>query len=264
MKKNICIAIPLGVTTNNMPDPEFLEFGLRLLKEQTIPIEIVIAADENLQDDRVKICEKYADKIKYFPADSYFRPGGIWKKIWECWKETECEFIGWNGYDDYSDRARFEYQYNKLNETKAGSCICSNYVNKNGNIQKVNNGDLDFIEYIGKHALFMGSFLIRKNNLFKSGISNYIDCWSYYFEGLLYYYILKMGIPTIADKGIFYYREHSSTISNTCKPQQKWVQKAVKDVNYTFAQCKNDWDEINFDEKCKELKNYYKIIRNIK
>jgi hypothetical protein len=253
--------IPLGITGNNndMPNKEYLEFNLKRLKNQTMPVKIVIAMDENLQPDRIKIICKYADDIVYFPKDSYFRPGGIWKKIWVCWKEKlqDVEYIFQNGYDDYSFLNRFELQYKKIIETQSNSCFSSNYLMKNNIENFVNDGNINFVNYIGTHPMFMGSFLIRKNAIMNSGIEQYIDKWSYYFEGLLFAFIMKTGIPCVETNAKFYYREHSGTISSTCKEKEKYVQQAIKNVGYTFQQCKQDWDSINFNSICEEIKKKY-------
>jgi hypothetical protein len=255
--KDIEIVIPIGISTPETPIIEFLEFGLRQLKIQSLPVKITCAIDENIQPDRLRIINMYADKIKIFPKDSYFRPGGIWKKIWQCWEESDSTFINWQGYDDASSPNKFNLQYKKIIETKSNSCFSSNYLMKDNKIITVNNGNINFINYIGTHPMFMGSFLIRKNAILNSGIAQYINKASYYFEGLLFAFIMKTGIPCIETNAKFYYREHSSTISSTCREKEKYVQQAIKNVGYTFQQCKQDWDSINFNSICEEIKKKY-------
>jgi hypothetical protein len=258
--KNIEVIIPLGITgpNNDMPNKDFLIFGLEKLKHQTIPVKITCAIDENLQEDRKEIINKYADKIKEFPKNSYFKPGGIWKKIWKCWKESDCKYIAWNGYDDYSDIHRFKLQYDKLEQTNTNSCFCSNYVDKGKRIGLINNGNINFKETIGIHALYMGSYLLRRDAILNSGLGDYEDKWSYYFEGLLNTFILKTGKPVIETYDKFVYREHLGTISETCKEHEEWVQKAIQDVGYTFEDCRKDWESINFNKISEDIKGSYK------
>ncbi len=258
--KDIELVIPLGITgpNNDMPDINFLIYGLEKLKNQSIPIKITCAIDENLQNNRKEIINKYADKIKEFPRNSYFCPGGIWKKIWVCWKESDCDYVAWNGYDDYSDIYRFELQYQKLKTSNANSCFCSNYVDFDNNIKLINDGNIDFKEIIGTHCLYMSSYLLKKDAILNSGIEKYENKWSYYFEGLLNTFIMKTGIPIVESNAKFYRREHKGTISETCREKEEWVQNAIKEVGYTFKQCKNDWDSINFKKLSNQVKENFK------
>jgi len=252
--------MPLGVSGKNWENPniDYLKFSLSLLKEQTIPVKITCAVDENLQPDRLEIVKQYAHKIVTFPKHSYFRPGGIWKKIWECWKESDCEYLKWNSYDDYIDRRSCAFQLQTIKSFNANACFCSNYNNNHGNVRKVNDGNLNFKQFIGQHPMYMGGFLLNRKAILNSGLDQYKNSWSYYFEGILYAFICKTGKIVNNPNAMFYYRDHSGTISETCREKEAWVQEAVKEVGYSFSDCKKDWDSINFNKLCEEIKRNYR------
>jgi hypothetical protein len=254
----VACVIPLGPSGANWENPniEYLEYGLKLLKEQLISTKIIIACDENIQTDRLDIVKKYAHDIRWFPPHSYFRPGGIWKKIWQCWIDNckNIEFIKWQGYDDHVDKRSLIYQYQTLKKTGARSCFCSNFNNDHGNIRKVNNGNINFKQYIGNHPMYMGSFLMRKDAILRSGIGAYENKWAFYFEGLLYAFLCKVGKIVYNSNAMFYYRDHSGTISETCREKELWVQEARQASGYSLEQTKKDWESINFDKLCAEIR----------
>ena len=254
MKNNVEIVLPLGVTgkLSEMPNKEYLIQCLKNLKEQTLPVKITIAMDENLQLDRKEIIEKYADKIKIFPKDSWFSPGSIWKKIVICWEESDCKYVGWTAYDDFSSLDRFELQYKQLEETDKNSSFCSNYIIENGNTRQVNDGNIDFISTIGNHALFVPAYLIRKDTILNSGLCNYKEKFSRYFEGLLNYFIIKTGIPISCPNAKFYRREHKGTLTETWREQ--WFMDSFKRTGYSPDQCGDDWNSIGFEDMCEKLK----------
>lgn len=249
------IVIPLGPTgqNNDMPNKEYLIYCLENLKKQTMKVNITIAADENLQDDRKEIIKRYVDKIKWFEKDSYFRPGCIWKKIVECWEESDCTFVGWQGYDDFSSLDRFELQYKQLEWTEKNSSFCSNYVLENNEIKKINDGNIDFNKTVGNHPAFVPSYLIRKDAILKSGICDYKKEFGFYFEGFLNLFILKTGRPLVCSNAKFIRREHKGTISETYKEQ--WFEEAFKRTGYSVEQCKKDWYSLNFQKICEEFLN---------
>lgn len=259
MNKKINITIPVGPGNpiHDSPKNDILEFTLLNIQEQTIrnDIELVCAIDSDLKEEKIKIIEKYADKIKVFGTYSYHRPGGIWLKIWECWKESECEYVSWQGYDDYSDKNRFKFQYETLlnSASTKHACFCSCYSNSFGNISKVHDGNIDFRSTVGNHPLFMGAYLINKNYILNSGLDEYKYKWSAYFEGLLNLYILKGGKPCVSSEAIFYYREHPSMLSFNVQEEQEWVQKARKETNYTCNEVLNDLHSIPYDNLISDL-----------
>ena len=253
MKIEVVIPVGPGDPQFDMPDTNLLIEGLESIRNQTQAVYLTCAVDKNLSEKKIRLIRQYVNKIKFFPPHSYYRAGGIWNKIYSCWEESDCEYVAWNGYDDLSSPDRFEKQLAEIEATQTNSCLCQSYKRIGTREVGMNDGHIDFINYLGKHPPYMGSFLIRRNAILTSGIAQYRLMWSYYFEGLLYAYILKCGMPCVSN-GRFYYRVHDGTISNTVREDRDWVCQAIKEAGYTFEDCREDWQSINFPAICEEIR----------
>lgn len=255
MSSKIEVVIPVGVGNpkEDAPKIDLLEQGLASIKNQTIPVTLTVAMDRDLPKSKQKVVKKYADKIKVYPKASYFRPGGIWLKIWECWEESDAKYVAWQGYDDISHHQRFEFQIEAIERTGANACFgiqkkFSDDINK---AKMVNDGNLAFGSYVGGHPEFMGGFLLRKDAILQSGLGRHRYKWSHYFEGLLFAYIVKTGSICNSD-GTFCFRYHPGSIASTNNPE--WVEKQRKITKYTYEQCLADWASLNFQSICQNLK----------
>jgi hypothetical protein len=62
------------------------------------------------------IAEELAHKVMLFPRESYYRPGGIWKKILDCWQDSGCAYLRGIGYDDLIPPESIALQQNALAE----------------------------------------------------------------------------------------------------------------------------------------------------
>ena len=259
MSVEIVIPVGPGDPQFDAPNLKMLTHGLRCVKDSEGSPTLTVAMDRNLPAHKAHIVAKIADKVIYFNDHSYYRPGGIWNKIYTCWEQSNADYVGWCGYDDYSSNDRFIKQEAKLNESGAKSCFCHNYEQHGDKIpNQVNNGRIDFKAHLGRHAPFMGAFLLRRDAILNSGIAEHRLKWSYYFEGLLYAYILKMGRPAISD-GFFVYHHHPATISNTAREEREWVKAARREVGYTEADCVRDWNSIGFDALCADIRKTYDL-----
>jgi hypothetical protein len=256
MNKEIELVIPLGNGDPRLdvPEDKLLINRLSAIKQQTMPIKLTLAIDSNFNSRKLEIAKQYADKIKYFGADSYFAPGGIWEKIYSCWEESDCNFLAWTGYDDVNSKDRFEKQLSKIKETGANSCVCENWAVDPGGTKMINNGNINFIQHIGSHMAFMGNFLLRKDAICNSGIAQYRKIWTYYWEGLEYAFILKTGKPCVSD-GAFFYYSHPATIANTAQEYQDWVKQIRQRTNYWEADFMRDWSNVPFTRICQQVAN---------
>jgi hypothetical protein len=260
MSYEVEVVIPLGPVNpkHDAPVNNLLEFCLKNIKSQTIPVKLTCAIDSDLKQEKIDIVNKYADKIKVFGTHSYHRPGGIWNKIFTCWEESDCDFVCAQGYDDYSSLNRFEKQLQAIKETNTNSNLCSCFVDDTlmgKNISKVHNGNIDFRKTIGNHTLFMGAYLLRKNYIINSGISEFRNLWSAYFEGLLNLYIMKGGKPSVSSEAEFYYRNQPAMISENAQEYQDWVQKVRTEINYTASNALMDFHRIPYEGLIEELRN---------
>jgi len=254
MSSSIEVVIPIGVGNplKDAPRVDMLEEGLASIKNQSIPVRLGVAMDEDLPTPKQKIIRRYADRIETYPAGSYYRPGGIWKKIWDMWETSECPYVAWQGYDDISHEKRFEFQLEAIERTGYNSCfgIQKRFVNDIKSATMVNDGSINFYAYVGNHPEFMGGFLLNKQALLDSGLGEHKYKWSHYFEGLLFAYIMKMGMIANSD-GVFYFRYHSGSIASTVNPE--WVEEQRQLTGYSYEQCLQDWESIQFNRICQEL-----------
>jgi len=161
-KVNLIIPIGPGAPEQDAPNIDMMVFGFEKIKKQTSSIKLTCAIDRDLPENKMNIIKKYADEICLFEPYSYFTASGIWGKIYKCWETSDCEYVAWNGYDDYSGLSRFECQTRRLEETEADVCLCHNYLDTEEKITQVNNGTIDIGATIGGHTLYMGSFFIKK------------------------------------------------------------------------------------------------------
>jgi hypothetical protein len=235
---------------------ESLETNQWSIKNQSTPVTLTVAMDEDLPEDKQQMIYKYADKVKVFPRASYYAKGGIWKKIWTCWKESKADYVAWQGYDDISHSQRFAFQVEAIERTQANSCfgIQRYFTDSIDNSKMETDGNINFLNYLGGHVSFMGGFLHRKNAILSSGLGKYQNKWVHYFEGLLYLFTLKSGLPCNSD-GTFFFRFHKGSIAET--KNHSWVTEQRDITNYTYEECILDWETIKFDKLCKTVKKQY-------
>lgn len=257
MEPLIEVVIPLGPMSPrlNAPVNDLLEFGLKNIKEQSIPVKLTCAVDNDLAPEKLEIVKKYADKIKVFGQYSYFAKGGIWKKIWMCWKESTCKYVGWQGYDDYNSLNRFKEQLEILEQTNSHACLCSTFIDNkliDGTMRQSHNGFIDFRKTVGNHVP-MGAYLLDRSYILNSGLGNYQEIWTAYFEGLLNLYILKKGKPCSTSKAIFYYRNQPAMVSLMGGQDKEFCELARKEVNYPWEQIFIDFNNTNYFSLSEEL-----------
>jgi hypothetical protein len=255
-KVEVVIPVGPGDPQFDTPNTEMLRKGLENVRNSVGDVSLTVAMDRNMPAHKVDLIRRVANKVVEFDTHSYYRPGGIWNKIYTCWEQSDADYVAWNGYDDFSSPSRFERQAKMLDENPAAaSCFCMN-AEATGPIpviKMVNDGHINFASHLGRHAPFMGAFLLRRSSILGSGIAAHRLKWSYYFEGLLYAYVLKMGMPVVS-AGVFHYHHHEATISNTAREERDWVKAARREVGYTEADCVRDWNSIGFDTLCAEIR----------
>lgn len=256
MSVEVVVPIGCGDPSLDIPKIDMIKKGLESIKQQTMKVKLTVAMDVNLPIKKQDIIRSIANNVVEFPQHSYFRRGGIWEKIYSCWEKSDCEYVAWNGYDDRHTKDRFYHQEKRLKETGANSCFCPNYhIVNESRMKRVNNGNINFKNHVGNHAEFMGAFLLRKSAILSSGISKYREKWSYYFEGLLYLHIIQMGMPVVSKYGGFIYHWHNGTIAKTVSEEKEWVKEARMLSNYSLSETIKDWNEINFNKLCENLKS---------
>lgn len=256
-KVELVIPIGPGDPQQDIPTKELLYFGLNDVRRSTKEVFLTCAIDENLPINKQNIVRDIADKVVMFPPHSYYAKGGIWNKIYTCWEQSDADYVAWNGYDDYSSADRFELQSKTLDDTGANACFCKQAMTRNDIITLTNSGNLDWLKALGQHALYMGGFLLRRKAILDSGLGEHRHKWPYYFEGLLYAYILKTGRPVVSD-GTFFYHDHGGTISHTAREERDWVKEARAITRYTLEETEADWASIDLSRICQEIRVNWK------
>jgi hypothetical protein len=248
MSSKIEVVIPIGNGNPELgvPNVDLLIEGLMSIKNQTIPVMLTVAMDTDVSDEIRKNIYYIADKVVIFPSASYYRAGGIWSKIWECWKQSRAKYVAWQGYDDISALNRFDIQLEAIERESAKSCFGINH-KFTDNIAKstlINDGSINFVDCIGAHPEFMACFLIDRRAILSTDLRNFQYRWSHYFEGLFFAYIMSLGMPARSD-GRFYFRTHLGSMANTCNPA--WVESQRQLTGYSYKHCIDDWNSIGFD-----------------
>ena len=115
-------------------------------------------------------------------------------------------------------------------------------------------------DMVGVRSLAMAhSFIVRKKAFFNSGIMNYENVWSPVFEDLFVLYMSKIGANGKArkvDDAIFYWRNHSSNMSNSMFVDPKW--KNLMDEQRVIGEYSN----AEIDEDVKMLHSEMERVKN--
>jgi hypothetical protein len=233
------VVVPIGIGAPGTPVQKYFEEGINSLLAQTTPIDICIAADENVPD-RIKdfIKEKNLN-VKWFGTNSFYKKGGIWTKLFDTWQESDSEFVAFMHYDDLWDKDKAKLQLEHIESLKMnGSWTETYYIDGDS---KITSGDCAFIteftkETIGKRsAAFAHSFIVNKEKLMNSGILASYDKWTAIFEDVWVLYMGSIGNmkKTVGSK--FFWRNHDMNMSNTgnlayVKEDMEKAQYSVEDV----------------------------------
>ena len=94
-RPRVHVVMPIGVGAPGTPVLRHLRASLDCLARQTFrDFRVTVAADENIPAEARSLVEAYGADIVWYPQDSYFRPGGIWKKITDQWQEVDSDYVG--------------------------------------------------------------------------------------------------------------------------------------------------------------------------
>ncbi len=257
MDKEIDLVIPLGNgdPSQDIPNIGLLEERLSRIKLQTISVKLTLAICSDFNLNKFNRIKKYADKIIIVAASSYFKKGSIWNVVYSCWEKSDCPFITFHGYDDYSSPDRFEKQLSKIKETETNACLCESWRDTGGNLELIHNGQTDFIEYLGHCFPSMCSFIMRKDAFLNSGADKYkMECANF-FEGVHYNFILKTGKPSISE-GKFFWYVHPGSLSNT--QNNEWGDRMREEAGYTQNDSIRDWNNIPMEQLHQEVRDIWK------
>lgn len=234
--KTTHIVIPIGVAAPGTPVPSLLRHSIDSIQRQTEKDYILtVASDTDVSQEIKDILKEKKVNVKWFEPGTFFRRGGIWKKITDCWKETDSKYLAFLHYDDLWDDNKLEKQIEVMEEKNIGcswaECF---YINDTGQIIS---GDLSTWSYFSKEtvgsrtAAFAHACVMRKQDFFDSGIMEFENTWSACFEDIFTLYA-QTTTGCKATGARFFWRDHSMSMTNTlCQwtaPASPWRDEVIR------------------------------------
>jgi hypothetical protein len=240
----IQVVIPIGVAAEGTPVQKYFEDGIESLLSQTSPVDIWIAADENVPDRIKNFISTNNLKVKWFEPHSFFRKGSIWKKIWETWKENDSEYVAFMHYDDLWDPWKAELQLRHIEEHNMnGSWTEVYYINKDSHVIS---GDCSYIhEFTAQNmgtrtAAFSHSCIVSRKELYASELEKCIEEGAGIFEDVWALYMGKIGRVAKTPGAKFFWRDHEMNLTSTAREHTEYVIKQRAECGYTLDETMND------------------------
>ncbi|MBN4066911.1 hypothetical protein JYU14_02390 [Simkania negevensis] len=282
MKKKLCVAIPVGGVVHN----DYLEHNLKLLKKTDAYICIGIDEKESLLTPMTggeygktkQLCKEYADQVIEFPEESYYRPGGIWKKLYDCWKASGATYVRGLGYDDFlppdlveghlafiEHHANLDASYCDYliqDDTQGSRHFFSTKLSKYKKVKNTGGNPFSFICWLIKFSAINTAEFEHK--LLKASAG-----FEYFLHAVLFTTKCAHfpGSPSLSAVR----REHQKTVSQLHQDgviQEK--ESIIKEIRaltgYSEEQTMKDWRSLDFPALCRTLRKQqsrpYALIAN--
>jgi hypothetical protein len=253
MSYDLCIAIPIGVSTPGTPNQKFLESCINSLKQQktSFSYKIIVAADNNVPFESIEFLEKNNIEISWYPPHFYFHKGGIWKKIYDQWRKIDCEYVAFSHYDDMWHKNKLQ---NQLSYMKNNSLEISwSKVLQINDENKIISDDLTNFSSLNNSTIYHNSYafchssIIKKEAIFKSNIVKHENDWSGIYEKLFFIYAHKFT-GSKDNSSTFFHRVHNSSITNTLHNENdKNIVEQRKNTGYSLEQTMKDVEKIDLN-----------------
>jgi hypothetical protein len=257
-RPRVHIVMPIGVGAPGTPVLRHLRASLDCLARQTYrDFRVTVAADENIPLEARSLVEAYGAEIVSYPTDTYFRPGGIWKKITDQWQAVPSDYVAYFHYDDLWDETKLAEQVALIESRTLNGCYTAGLRIDDEGV--VTPGDIALPaldpSLAGSHpgAWTLHSLLLRRDAILRSGLLAHEQSWAAIFEQLLFLYVLKIGRVEKCTTTSFYYREHPATITNTAHEGADFVEDARAATGYTFERTLADAATIDLDRLAAQL-----------
>jgi glycosyltransferase involved in cell wall biosynthesis len=251
-RPRVHVVMPIGVGAPGTPVLRHLRSSLDCLARQTFrDFRVTVAADENISAEARSLVEAYGAEIVWYPKDTYFRPGGIWKKITDQWQAVPSDYVAYFHYDDLWDETKLAEQVALIESRALNGCYTAGLRIDDDGVVTPGDIALPALEpsQAGSHpgAWTLHSMLLRRDAILGSGLLEHELTWAAIFEQLFFVYVLKLGRVEKCTTTRFFYREHPATISNTVTEAEAFVEDARAETGYTLEATLADADAIDLD-----------------
>lgn len=250
MKYDLVVAMPLGVSVRGTPVHRFLQNSIEsiLQQETKYKFKLIIAADKDIPEVAKKFIEQKNIEVCWYEPHSYFRKGGIWKKIYDQWDKMDSKYVSFCHYDDIWKKDKIEKQISFMERNKIELSWSKVFqISENDDISSI---DLS-IDKLTKKTIFSNSYafchssFINKESLRRTGIEKHKEAWSANYEKLFFVYSHKLKTEKCSETS-FYHRSHSSSITNTfCTEDIEEIRKQRKETGYSLENTLKDADSID-------------------
>lgn len=230
------IVIPIGVSQPGTPVLSLLEKSIdSVLSQTSSEYVLTIASDSNVSDECKALLEKKNVQVKWFEPASFFRRGGIWKKIVETWKDSDTKYLAFLHYDDLWDSAKLETQILAMEQEDLNCSWSEVYViDEKDNVVSSDCSHIYQFDKntMGKRTLAQAhSVIVKRETFFTSGIIEYQDRWSPVFEDLFLVFCSKGGKNRKVNSAKFFWRNHDMNMSNSILTLEKWKDLMLEQKN---------------------------------
>lgn len=255
------IVIPIGVGAPGTPVQEYLEQSVNSVLNQTSKDFILtVAADINVPERCIKFLKENDVEIKYFEPFSYFRKGGIWKKIFDTWEEKDSEWVAFLHYDDLWDSEKLKIQTELMkNKNLLGSWSEAYTINREGHLTS---SDLSFASLssstVGSRTNAFGhSIIVNRKAMMNSGIMCHEELWSANFEDLWALYFHKLRNVEKAPGAKIFWRSHDLNVSHTMFEHIPDTIHQRNVTGYTLDETLQDEKKIDMNKLKNEIRQIY-------
>lgn len=260
------IVIPIGVSQPGTPVLKYLEKSIDSIQNQSSKNYLLtVAADDNISEECKNLLIKKNVNVKWFEPASFFRKGGIWKKICETWKTSDTKYLAFLHYDDFWDSLKLEKQVKQMEENNLSSSWAQSFVIDENDF--IISGDCSSINEFSKQTIgyrtlaLAHAMIVKRTDFFKeNGITMFENTWAPVFEDIFVIYAHLWGKGQKVNGAGFFWRNHSMNMTNSIISGKQEYSKLLAEqriiANYSNEEV--DIDAKMMNEKIQELVNNYK------
>jgi len=258
IQNDLCIVVPLGVSSPNTPVKKYLLECINSLKNQKTKFsyDIVFACDDNVTNEIKEVLLNSGFMIEWFEPYCFMRKGGIWKKIHTVWKNTNSKYIAFCHYDDVWSENKIQSQIEfMISNNLEISWSQVRTINENNQIYS---NDLCHFESLNANTInassyaFCHSSIIDKNAFLNSGILDYVDNGSGIYEKLQFIFSHKLNGKK-DNNSCFFHRVHTNSVTNNFNFEKLYMTEQRRQANYSLQQVLEDANNIPLDKIIKSI-----------